>query len=415
MRATVSNFLDDFKQYVQTKIDVVLYDNSIPQNVANTIYNTQYANDLNVALQSHASVWGFVADLIGGATLAATAAALAAFAPVGAAAVGITSVVGTSVFAAGAGAGEAAFSTVASDLLGAFFPTFKTSNNTQPPINYTNLEQIVNNVNLKNDLFGYFKSLDTLLMSQSFQQQILSNYGLLTALQYVNGGNLVSYVDSSNDPDPLATGLTYASWQQIIPAVFTWKLQNVQYPAYLNPYDAVTSDSKGYVQLSTALYDPGTLNDVLQGAEALQDGTADDPGTFFTISGIYHDYVIFGSSLMGAYYTAWHLVDENNNDIDPSLAQLLFGVAGTTSQQNPPPLVPVQSNQPFQAANGAWYYDVQTPSGGITTWYDAFVNWAADGPPSYSPGSLLPANLQDTYSHLSVDYHPNLLPPDDLP
>ena len=92
-------------------------------------------------------------------------------------------------------------------------------------------------------------------MSQSFQQQILSNYGLLTALQYVNGGNLVSYVDSSNDPDPLATGLTYASWQQIIPAVFTWKLQNVQYPAYLNPYDAVTSDSKGYVQLSTALYD----------------------------------------------------------------------------------------------------------------------------------------------------------------
>lgn len=87
------------------------------------------------------------------------------------------------------------------------------------------------------------------------------------------------------------------------------------------------------------------------------------------------------------------LVDANgkNNMVKDSINSL-FGLPET-----PASWTSADTNQPFKAAAGGWYWKCSAqppvpntyPPVPVTTPWDAFWNWGVTRPPGYSPMSLL--------------------------
>ncbi len=404
MRSNLSTFLTAYAGWAQVIINAQnLNLNATPGAIANRIYNDQQNIDVNL---SGPSTGDFVLNLILGSAIIGLGAvfpmAIAALTAAEAAA-DATVTAGTVAATAIGGAGANALS----EFLGSFLGS-SSARATLLPVNYTTLENLANKVS--GDVGGAYNALLGNLITPSYLQTLYSNYGLLLALNGANGQPLAEANQSAIlDPNnSLATGITQASWKALIPAVFTWSPQlltgqqikgnktvfSVTTGSALEPpYNSKPSELGVQAVLQN---DPwGGFYWMLSNVQDWQTGSASSPsgGQFFTICPI---YFMWSSGLVGNqestadWAIAWSLMDANNNVINPDLVTGLFGISKTN-----PPLSLADQNNPFAAAGYGWYCNTATSPAGVTTPFDAFMNWG-EGMPTYSPQILVAQTFAGT-------------------
>jgi hypothetical protein len=390
MRATVGAFLDAYHALVQANINT-LAAIDIAQQIATAIYTEQAFKDLLAFAQMEKG--GFFANLFGQAVLWGLGAALALFAPPLGVAFELSaasiSTLGTVIGAVGSAAAS-----VGSELLGTFVASSATRISLPASLgSYGTLLDIANNVTGAST--AVWDNMLTLLQDPVFRQHIYSNYGLLQALQSINAAGLAEFAsatDSTIPHNPLTAGYTYATWQALVPAAFSWKLEGMQYPDPRNIATLYAPDSSAsipkvpYASMSGLFANkPGMLPQMLQTAYSLQQGNkpcGGHPAHFITMCVC---VAIAPAHCPVGVINEWYLVDRTGKPIAASLAQSLFGAGSATLK-----LVPADPSYNFAASGGGWYFDEATPANAVTTWFDVFVNWAEAAPHGYSPISLVP-------------------------
>lgn len=400
MRTTLFDFLTAYQGWAQNIINAEnLNLNATPGALANNIYNAQ--NNIDATLKGP-STGHFIANLLLGSAIIGLGAVCPLAVPALLAGAATATIAATTVavtFIGGAGANTL------SELLGSFLGS---SSANLKPIPYTTLQDVANNVST--DISDAYTTLLGNVITPTYLQTLYSNYGLLLALSGVNPqplaeANQAALLDPNNS---LITGTTRASWQALIPSVFTWS------PVLLTGKN-LSSNTMVFRVTQGSEYDPPYqekpselgIQEVLQNdpwkafywmlsnVQNWQTGADSAPwdGQLFTICPI---YIMWSSGMSGNQETtadwviSWALTDADNNAISPTLLPDLFGVGSSNT-----PLTLADQNNPFAAAGYGWYCDTVTPAGAVTTPFDAFMNWG-EGVPSYSPQILLAQTFAGT-------------------
>jgi hypothetical protein len=89
---------------------------------------------------------------------------------------------------------------------------------TNSVLNYANLSRMANSI--QKGAQQFWTSIQSALMSDAFVQSVLSNFGLLKAFSVMSGAPL-GY-DAAKPADAVQASLKRSSWQEMIPATFTW-------------------------------------------------------------------------------------------------------------------------------------------------------------------------------------------------
>ena len=213
-------------------------------------------------------------------------------------------------------------------------------------------------------------------------------YELAVANENSNTVNLVSFLPTADNlatflPDPsdgdLATQLTGMQYLQDGDAV---PLGPVNDTGSISPPTSSPPDYLGYVGLP---FVPGA-------------GPIDalSPGYFLSVARRQLAETVPGSLYQGSgsIITGWQLVDPNGNPMSSELVQEIFGIPTENTTVTPPvesaaDLSPIDPAQPYAALNGAYYDSVNAAPNALTTWAEAFFNWAP-GLSNYSPRTLIP-------------------------
>src|SRR5258706_2040957 len=320
------------------------------------------------------------------------------------------------VFGVAAGAAATALSfagaagaTIGSVLLGTFVST-SSSRMVQPPNlnSYATLTDVVSHIQA--DFVTIWDSAKAQLQDVGFRQAVYSSYGLLQAFQVIDPKNLSD--GQFDDPElcansPLVQGITYASWQQLVPAIFSWQCMPYQAPP-INARDFSPFTYMG-VFLAQGNSDVGAssptnlveLNDVFDGQDlptlqqalyqlqlaqcqesGLKTWPSIQPGAFFCVTAASCTSSIEGSEI-GAIMQQWCLVDRNGKTMDASLTEELFGVGSSPVTLNSS----AEQGSVYAAWGGAWYWNTRPPLGAQATWFDVFANWGASAA-GFAPATL---------------------------
>lgn len=391
MRQTLNEFLTAYNGWAQVAINELSLAN-IPSSVANAIYNGQQQVQADL---KGPSIGNFIGSLLVSSAIVGLGAVLGPLLlPAAAAATVSLTTIGLGVLG---GAGANALS----EIIGAFWGSSSVQTK-MSEVNYQTLQDVVNNV--ATDTAQAYQVLITNLLDPAYLQTLFSNYGLLQALSFVSAQPLYDANKTAIQPgedNSLITGTTYASWKALIPSVFTWSPQQLGDGELSNNNVVfmVTQGSPLSLPYQSAPTIPSSLGvfDVLQNdpwkafywmldqIQQWQTGAQGSPsgGQFFSICPIFY---YGGQGVSQFEYAAdwviqWSLVDTNQKAISNSVLTSLFGVGTSTS-----PLSLEDQNNPIAAAGYGWY--CQLAKSGVTTPFDAFMNWG-EGVPSYSPQILL--------------------------
>lgn len=391
LRQTLSTFLNSYQGWAQTTINDLALAN-IPSGVANQIYNGQ--EQVEATLKGPSS-GEFILNLLISSALWGLGGVLASLVLGPEAAVAAVIAVG---FIGGAGANAL------SEIIGAFLSSSSVRAKLTS-VSYSTLEEVANAV--QSDMASAYKTILDYLLDPAYAQTLYSNYGLLQALSFINAQPL--YDDKTaiapGQEDPLTIGTAYASWEALIPSVFTWTAKQIGGEDDLTTLPNVFMMGKMEhflflplepIPTQISIYDvlENNLDVLYQMFVDVQDWqtakkSPPKDGQFFTICPIF-----FGSSDQPAWMTAvwviiWSLKDQKNNSISPDTAAQLFGFGETGTT-----LLPVDQNNPIAPAGYGWYWHMANAA--VTTPFDAFMNWG-EGVPSYSP-QILVSQWQQQYA-----------------
>jgi hypothetical protein len=387
-RKTLNAFLTAYNGWALLAIDELAL-TGIPHEIANQVYAAQ--QNISTSLNGP-SKGDFIANLIVGSVLWGLGAVFPILGPVEAI---MLPVVSGFIGSAGANA--------LSELFGASLGSTSVQAKLSV-INYSSLDAVVNNI--LGDLGGVYTAIIGNLLEPKYIQTLYSNYGLLQALSYVNAQPL--YISENNiiQPGPgnsLTTGITYASWKMLIPAVFTWTPQKIANNASLS---GVTSLYQPWVSAQWLLQgepqppsieisqvlsnDSDMLYSMIQQVQEWQTGTTSTTAQFFSVCPMFVNVLEpqEPGAFTGAWVIFWTLMDSNQNPMGSALMPSLFGIGGTNAVSL------VDQNNPLAAGGYGWY--CQIANAGVTTPFEAFMEWG-EGVPNYSPQILLTQTWVDGF------------------
>jgi hypothetical protein len=393
MRNTLNEFFTSYQDWAQAAVTTLAL-SQIPEGIANQIYNQQ--EKLQVSLKGP-STKDFILNLVitsvilgVGAVAAPLLLPEAVVAAAGAAAI-------TVGFLGSAGANAL------SDWCGSYFSssTVKAKLST---VSYTTLEVVKDNVN--NDMSNAYKTIITHLLDPAYVQTFYSNYGLLQALRFVSAQPLFDANSQPIQPDPdnsLTIGLTYASWQALIPSVFSWSPQSIGDidfggQVFIATLGLETTLPNKSVPTQLGIYQilhssPSVFYSMVASIQEWQTATKTPRGQFFSVCPIFIDFEHGENSAV--WVITWSLQDQNGHSMSDALAASLFGIGDSNIA-----LSLVDQNYPLVPAGYGWY--CQIANGAVTTPFDAFMNWG-EGLPSYSP-QILAAQLPEQGKLHSAKY-----------
>jgi hypothetical protein len=398
LRQTLASFLDTYKGWVGVNPDMLM-GSAIPGEIANLIYLQQ--GQPAPRSVSHLNGGGLAINLIAGALLWGLGAVIA---PV----FGITAVAATAAvsFAGSAGA------SITSELIGTFVSSSSTRLVQPPNLNsYTSLIDVVKKI--QSDFDSIWGAAEGHLENIGFLQAAYSNYGLLQAFQVISAANLSK--DQFDDPSlgassPLIQGITYASWQRLVPAIFSWQCAPYKHPSNpnINISDFTPFKDMGvFLPIAQSNYTPyasepmelnsvffsqdvPTLQQMLYELQLLQGGKQTSaqtwqslaPGAFFCATPCVCVSIMDGFN-GGGVLQQWYLEDCNSKPMDASLTKSLFGIGSAAVTLSSF----AEQGSVFAAWGGAWYWNTLPPPGAQTTWFDAFANWGASAS-DFAPAAL---------------------------
>ncbi len=395
MRNTLSEFLSKYQGWAQIIIDELTLSN-IPSAIANQIYNDQ--KQLDAELKGP-STGDFIANLFVGSALwglGAVAGSIGSILLGPEVAVGVTIAIN---FLGSAGANAA------SEIFGIFFNSTSLKAKLTP-VSYSTLSEVAGKVAA--DTSKAYTTILSYLLDPAYLQTLYSNYGLLQALNFISAQPLYDENQKAIQPgqtDPLTIGTTYASWQALVPSVFTWTPKPLTYKDDLSDCQVVFIMGKeshieslpsGSIPTQLGVFEILQANtdefySMVANIQGWQTATKSRSGEFFSICPIFFRGTSSSdpnpSVLTADWVITWSLIDTNGHDMSDDLVAALFGMGNPKIV-----LSPVDQNNPIVPAAYGWY--CQLANGAVTTPFDAFMNWG-EGVPTYSPQILVAQLPQD--------------------
>jgi hypothetical protein len=209
--------------WVQGVIDAINASNA-PAQVATTIASgqTEQVQDIVVNVPQ-ASQKQSVGDILEGGAAWAAGSALSAVAslaagPEAGAGVKALVVLGAGLFGGAASIGQSFINNSAASAAGAVPLAVPVTALTNSELNYQDLSYMAGS--LHSAALTQWSNIYDALTSDALVQEVMSNFGLMNALQNISGAPLSD--PAAAPANAVAASLSRASWQQMIPATFNW-------------------------------------------------------------------------------------------------------------------------------------------------------------------------------------------------
>jgi FG-GAP-like repeat/Domain of unknown function (DUF4214)/Putative Ig domain len=192
---------------------------AVPENIATTIATGQTQQVHNIPINIfQPSQKQSVGEILLGGLIWAAGGLLAAIPGLGEVVDPVLVLLGAGLGGGGAALGQSFTDNAFSSGAGATSFTVPVTSITNSELNYDNLNDMA--VSIQAGALQLWNNILTALTTPALAQSVLSNFGLLKAFAEMSGAPLGNA--AATPASAITTSLTRSSWQEMIPATFTW-------------------------------------------------------------------------------------------------------------------------------------------------------------------------------------------------